>query len=74
MWFQYCTAVFRMELSTDEPFQGRNFDNFYQIRIRIDTYTLHTGIFKFSLEVVVEFIAVTVTFLNVCVLICLISP
>lgn len=74
MWLQYCTAVFRMELSTDEPFQGRNFNDFHQIRIRIDSDTLHAGIFKLCLETVVEFITMAMTFLNMSLLISLISP
>ena len=64
MWIQYRTTIFRMELSSHIPLQCWDFYNFYQIGFRINTYTLHTGIFILSFEIIVEFITVTMTFLN----------
>ena len=73
MWFQYRAAVFRMELCTDKPFQGRDFHDFHQVGFRIDTYALHTRLFEFFLVAVVEFVTVAVTFLDVFTLVSLIS-
>ena len=73
MWFQYRTAVFRMELCTDKPFQGRDFHDFHQVGFRIDTYALHARLFEFFLVAVVEFVTVTVTFLDVFTLVSFIS-
>ena len=35
MRVQYRTAVFRMELSTDKPFQCRNLYDFHQVRFGV---------------------------------------
>lgn len=64
MWFQYRTAVFRMELSADKPLQCRDLNDFHQIRFGVDTHAFHTGSFVLSLIVIVELIAMAVTFLN----------
>ena len=65
MRVQYRTAIFRMELCTDKPFQSLDFNDFYQIRFRVDTYTFHAGSFILVFIIIVELIAMTVTFLNV---------
>lgn len=64
MRVQYRTAIFRMELCTDKPFQSRDFNDFYQIRFRVDTYTFHAGSFISVFIIIVELIAMAVTFLN----------
>ena len=58
-----------MELHSDEPSQGRNLNNLHQVRFGVDTDTLHTSFLKFLFVVIVEFIAMAVTFLNVLALI-----
>ena len=64
MRFQYGTAVFRVELRADEPAQGRNLDDFHQVRFGIDTHAFHACLFEFGFVVIVELVAVAVAFLD----------
>ena len=57
-------GILGMELSADEPAMVRNFDNLNQAALRVRPYALHAVFLVFVLIMVVELIAVAVTFAN----------
>ena len=73
MRIKHCATVFRMELSTNVPFQCWNFHNLNQIRFRIDSYTFHAVVFKLLTVVIVKFITMAMAFLYVFLFVSLIG-
>lgn len=73
MRIKHCATVFRMELSTNVPFQCWNFHNLNQIRFRIDSYTFHAVVFKLLAVVIVKFITMAMAFLYVFLFVSLIG-
>lgn len=64
MRFNYRTAVFGMELNSDEPNMISDFDNLYKIGIGIDADRHHTMTPEFVEKLIIELISVPVAFNN----------
>ena len=62
MRVQYCRGIFWMELRANVPLQRWNLDYLNEVRIGIDAHTPHASLLVFLLILVVELIAMAVTF------------
>ena len=54
-----------MILCTDIPFQSWYFNDFYQVALWVASHAHHAVLLVFLLELIVEFVAMAMTFLNV---------